>query len=104
MDNVSTSENVDIKPHNTKQNSDCSSAFVLSATGACCYKKHRFVKYTPKKCFNSFVQAAVDERRKSDENPNSSVLAETMKLLANSSYGYQIIELYSIELYQYPQV
>ena len=52
-------------------------------------KIHRFVGYTPKKCFNSFVQAAVDARRKSDENPNSSVVPETMKLLGNSSYGYQ---------------
>ena len=53
-------------------------------------KKHQFVEYTPKKCFNSFVQAAVDARKQGDENPSSSVVAETMKLLANSSYGYQI--------------
>ena len=39
---------------------------------------HRFVEYTPKKCFSSFVQSAVDARRKGDENPNSSVVAETM--------------------------
>ena len=52
----------------------------------------RFVEYTPKKCFNSSVQSAVDARRKGDENPNSSVVAETMKLLANSSYGYQIMD------------
>ena len=55
-------------------------------------KIHRFVEYTPKNCFNSFVQAAVDARRKSDENPNSSVVAETMKLLAKSSYGYQVMD------------
>ena len=55
-------------------------------------KIHRLVEYTSKKCFNSFVQSAVDARRQGDENPNSSVVAETMKLLANSSYGYQIIE------------
>ena len=54
-------------------------------------KKHRFVEYTLRKCFNGFVQAAVDARRKGDENPKSSVVAETMKLLANSSYGYQIL-------------
>ena len=34
----------------------------------------------------------VDARRQGDENPNSSVLAETMKLLANSSRGYQIMD------------
>ena len=55
-------------------------------------KIHRFVEYTPKKCFNSFVQPAVDARRKGDENANSSVVAETVKLLANSSYGYQIMD------------
>ena len=38
------------------------------------------------------MQSAVDARRQGYENPNSSVVAETMKLLANSSYGYQIID------------
>ena len=52
-------------------------------------KRHRFVEYTQKKCFNSFVQAAVEARNKIDENPNSSVVAEKMKPLANSSCGYQ---------------
>ena len=60
--------------------------------GLVCTKIHRFDEYTPKKCFNSFVQSAVDARRQGDENPNSSVVAETMKLLANSSYGYQIMD------------
>ena len=32
----------------------------------------------------------MDARRQGDENPNSGVVAETMKLLAHSSYGYQI--------------
>ena len=60
--------------------------------GPVCKKFHRFVQYTPRKCFNNFVQSAVDARRQGDENPNSSVVAETMKLLANSSYGYQIMD------------
>ena len=55
-------------------------------------KIHRFVEYTPKKCFNSFVQSAVDARTKGDENPHSSVVTETMNLLADSSYGYQIMD------------
>ena len=33
-------------------------------------KIHRFVEYTPKEWFNSFVQAAVGARMKGDENPN----------------------------------
>ena len=57
-----------------------------------CTKIHQFVQYTPKKCFSSFVQSAVNARRQGDENPNSSVVAETMKLLANSPYGYQIMD------------
>ena len=54
-------------------------------------KIYGLVEYTPVKCFNKFVQSNVDARREGDENPNSSVVAETMKLLANSSYGYQIV-------------
>ena len=60
--------------------------------GLICTKIHRFVEYTPRKGFNSFVQSAVDAGRQGDEYPNSSVVAETMKLLANSSYGYQIMD------------
>ena len=60
--------------------------------GIICKKIHRFVQYAPRKCFNNFVQSAEDARRQGDENPNPSVVAETMKLLANSSYGYQIMD------------
>ena len=62
--------------------------------GLVCKKIHRFVQYTPRKCFNNFVQSYddVDARRQGDENPISSVVAETMKLLANSSYGYQMMD------------
>ena len=59
--------------------------------GLVCTKIHRFVEYNPKKCYNSFVKSAVDATNQVDENPNSSVVAETMKFLANSSYGYQIM-------------
>ena len=60
--------------------------------GLVCKKIYRFVEYIPVKCFNKFVQSAVNARREGGENPNSSVVAETMKLLANSSYGYQIMD------------
>ena len=55
-------------------------------------KIHPFVDHTPNKCSNSFVQSAVDARRQGDENPNSSAVAETMKFLANTSYGHQIMD------------
>ena len=57
--------------------------------GLACAKLHRFVEYTLRKCFNSFVRSAVDAGRRKNENNNSSVVAETMKLLANGSYGQQ---------------
>ena len=60
--------------------------------GLVCKKIHRFVQYTPRKSFGNFAQSAVDARRQGDENLNSSVFAETMKLLANSSYGYQVMD------------
>ena len=41
---------------------------------------------------NKFVHSAVNARRERDENPNSSAVAETMKRLANSSYGYLIVD------------
>ena len=55
-------------------------------------KIQRFAEYIPEKCFNSFVKSAVDARRQGDENPNSSVVAETLKLLDNSSSDCQIME------------
>ena len=56
--------------------------------GLVCEKNHRCVQYNPRKSFDHFVQSAVDARWQGDDNPNSSVVAETRKLLANSSYGY----------------
>ena len=47
-----------------------------------CIKKHQFVEYTPKKWLNSFIQSPVDAERLGDENRNSSVVAEIMKLMA----------------------
>ena len=49
-------------------------------------------QYTTRKVFNSFVQSVVDARQAGDENPLSVVVAETVKLLGNSSYGYQIMD------------
>ena len=60
--------------------------------GLQCTKIYRFVQYSPRKCFNNFVQSVVDAYREGDENPLSGVVAETMKLLGNSSYGYQIMD------------
>ena len=50
------------------------------------------MQYTPRKVFNSFVKCVVDARRDGDEIPLSGGVAETMKLLGNSSYGYQTMD------------
>ena len=50
-----------------------------------CTIRYRSVEYTPAKCFNIFVHSVVDARQEGDENPYSGVVAETMKLLGNSS-------------------
>ena len=60
--------------------------------GLDCTIIHQIVQYTPKKCLKSFLQSAVKARRQRDENTNSSVVAETMKFLANICYGYQIMD------------
>ena len=60
--------------------------------GLVCTKLHHFVEYTPRNCLNSFVQSTIDARRQGTENPNSSVVAETVKLRAKSSSGHQIID------------
>ena len=81
-------------PGFTLQNGTVTTPLLLfyQQLGLVCTKVHSFVEYAPKKSFIRFVQAAVDARREGDKNPNSSVVAETMKLLANSSYGYQIMD------------
>ena len=48
--------------------------------GLKCTIIYRFVQYTPRKCFNTFVQSVVDARRGGDENPDSSVVAETINI------------------------
>ena len=60
--------------------------------GLVCKNNYRLVEYIPVKGFNNFVQSAVNARREGDEFPISRVVAETMKLLANSSYGFQLMD------------
>ena len=57
-----------------------------------CTKNYRIIEFTSVKCFNYSVQSAVDARRQGDKNPNSTIVAETMELLANNSYGYQTMD------------
>ena len=56
------------------------------------HKLFCFDESTPPKSFSNFLESALKARRQGKENPNSTVVAETMKLLANNSYSYQIID------------
>ena len=60
--------------------------------GLKCTKNYRFLQPTTKKASTIFLKSVVGARRPGDENPDSIVVAETMKLLGNSSYGYQIMD------------
>ena len=60
--------------------------------GPVCKKNYRFVLYTPIKCFDKFLQPAVNARTEADGKSNASAVVETVMLLVNSSYGYQIID------------
>ena len=60
--------------------------------GQVCKKNYQFLEYIPVKFLKKFVQSAVNARRERDKTPNSSVVAGTLKLLANSFYGYQIMD------------
>ena len=57
-----------------------------------CTKSFCIVEYTPVKYLNNFSQSAVSDRCLGDENPNSDVVAQNMKLLVNRSYAYQLVE------------
>ena len=56
------------------------------------HQTYRFVQNSLRRCFNNFVHLVVVARRERDENSLSGVVAETMKLLGNFSYAYQMMD------------
>ena len=50
-------------------------------------KIHQVVEYTPTACFREFGEKISDARRAGDADPDKKIVAETMKLKGNSSYG-----------------
>ena len=69
--------------------------------GLVCTKVHHFVEYPLKKVFHSFEQSVEDARRHGAMNPFSGVVAETKKLLASSSHGYQVIDFRRLTVTKY---
>ncbi|KXJ22829.1 Zinc finger and SCAN domain-containing protein 22 [Exaiptasia diaphana] len=53
---------------------------------------YQVVEYTPKACFKPFGEAVSDARRAGDADPNKAIIADTMKLVGNSSYGKTITD------------
>ena len=51
---------------------------------------YQVIEYTPNACFHPFGEAVSDARRAGDIDPNKSIIADTMKLVGNSSYGKTI--------------
>ena len=66
-----------------------------------CTQIRRFVQYAPLKCFNNFVQSAVNARIERERNQHLSDVTETMKLLANSSNVYKILDRSQHKLTKY---
>ena len=50
-------------------------------------KVQQIVEYKPQACFADFGEQVTKARRQGDKNPDSSILADTFKLLGNSAYG-----------------
>ena len=48
------------------------------------------IEYEPSPCFRNFGEKVSDARREGDRDPLKAIVAETMKLLGNSSYGKTI--------------
>ena len=57
--------------------------------GLACTSFFGFFEYTPVKNFNDIVQSGVKACREGLQFPNSSVAAESMKLVAKNSYDYE---------------
>ena len=53
---------------------------------------HHIIEFVPRKPFKKFVDEITRERKEGSRNPNKAVLAQTFKLIGNSSYGSMLID------------
>ena len=51
---------------------------------------YQVIEYTPEPCFKPFGDAVSNARRAGDADPSKAIIADTMKLVGNSSYGKTI--------------
>ncbi|XP_071847518.1 uncharacterized protein [Apostichopus japonicus] len=51
---------------------------------------YQVIEYTPQACFRTFGESVSNARRAGDRDPSKAIIADTMKLIGNSSYGKTI--------------
>ena len=60
-------------------------------------KIHEVIEYVPKRPFTEFVTEITEKRKEGSRNPNKAVLAQTYKLIGNSSYGSMLMNKLKFE-------
>ena len=55
-------------------------------------KIYQVVEFQAQRCFKDFVEEVSDARRQGDVNPDTAIIAETMKIIGNSGYGSLIMD------------
>ena len=53
---------------------------------------YQVVEFKSQRCFKDFVQRVSDARRAGDTDPDTSIIADTMKVIGNSAYGSLIMD------------
>lgn len=60
-------------------------------------KIHEVIEYVAKQPFTEFVKEITEKRKEGSRNPNKAVLAQTYKLIGNSSYGSMLMNKLKFE-------
>ena len=55
-------------------------------------KIYQVVEFQQQHCFREFVKELSDARRQGDDDPDTGIIADTMKVIGNSSYGSLIMD------------
>lgn len=55
-------------------------------------KIYQVVEFQEQRCFRNFVQEVSDARRQGDADPDTAIIADTMKVIGNAGYGSLIMD------------
>ena len=55
-------------------------------------KVYQVVEFRSRRCFSEFVREVSDARRMGDNDPNTAIIADTMKVIGNLGYGSLIMD------------